>query len=169
MQKQSLNNRSNFVPRSACSLSKTTRLSNGLAELGRRYANNSLTTLKQPIKHIRTSIELIRNACQKNQQPMEEFVMKQYSSLSNSESTIHVQRVKSVPKDTRQTYQVRQEESHLTQSCKASSIGVLTDCEDLDDKHQYRQRKHTSQKRVKTVTVTKVSCRKKSAVPSISC
>ncbi|CAF1530663.1 unnamed protein product [Adineta ricciae] len=187
LKKQLPKNRSNFVPTSASSLSKmtatssaydrgntistgkTTRLSNDLAELGRRYANNSLTTLKQPIKHIRTSIELIRKACQKNQQPVEEFVMKQYSSLSNSDSTVHVQRVNSVRKDVQQTYQVAKEESHLTQSCNASSIGMLTDCEDLDDKHQHRQRKHTNQHRVKTVTVTKVSCRKKSAVPSISC
>ncbi|UJR16863.1 hypothetical protein I4U23_003761 [Adineta vaga] len=69
---------------------RTSRLSNELVQLGLRYANNSLTTLKQPIKHIRNSVDHLMNAYQKNQRSSIENAMKGYVPLSSLDTIAHV-------------------------------------------------------------------------------
>ncbi|CAF4149809.1 unnamed protein product, partial [Adineta steineri] len=160
------------------SVSKAARLSNELVELGLRYADESLTNLKQSFANIRNSVELIKNTRQMIQQSVKKTTSKQDVPSNSSNNVVIVHRLKSTKNNTQQIDSNHKEKASLTHDCNANSTDSPTESEENDDNDNinvfpYQQQNDRSKPFIKqqmnSITVTKISRVKNSAVPSVSC
>ncbi|CAF0830224.1 unnamed protein product [Adineta steineri] len=160
------------------SVSKAARLSNELVELGLRYADESLTNLKQSFANIRNSVELIKNTRQMIRQSVKKTTTKQDVPSNSSNSVVVVHRLKSTKNNTQQIDSNHKEKASLTHDCNANSTDSPTESEENDDNvninvFPYQQQNDRSKPFIKqqmnSITVTKISRLQNSAVPSVSC